>query len=61
MERVQLFSPTGQLVATVDVPRTGFPPDIIEWTGRSFVLRSGRYMEGLRCVVPVLLGNATAA
>jgi len=56
--KVQLFTMTGVLVATVQVPRLSITPEVLVWSGRTFALKTGRYVEVLAYVV---IGAAVAA
>lgn len=47
MERVQLFTITGFLVATVelDAPKGGPLPQAVRYEGHTFILTQGRYLK----------------
>lgn len=55
MQRVQLFSPTGELVTEVTIQKHSITPEVIVWNCRTFVLKAGRYVEAFSVTVSVLI------
>lgn len=55
MIEVTLYTREGQEVTQVTMPPFLIPPEVILWGSRYFVLRDGRYIEGM--CWPILEGG----
>lgn len=52
MTDIQLFDRDGKMITTARVPKNA-PADIIEFDGRRFILKAGRYVEANRTDIAV--------
>lgn len=52
MEETTLYTRDGHKVVTITIPIFTPPAEVIQWGARIFVLRDGRYVEGMRWMDP---------